>query len=89
MKVIHHNLGKCQKGSVVEISLAGGSAKVHLLDQANYEYYIKGKNYNYFGGMVTKPPVRLSIPYNNDWHVVIDPFNPENNIKSEVRFVTQ
>ena len=74
---------------MVEISLIGGSAKVHLLDQANYEYYIKGKNYNYFGGLVTKSPVRLSIPYNSGWHVVVDPCNLGENVRSEVRFVTR
>ena len=86
MKFVHHDLGVRQKGSVIEISFAMDIAKVQLLDDINFANFKKGRNYNYIGGLSEKSPVRLSIPYSGNWHVIVD--SPSGgNIQSVVRLL--
>jgi hypothetical protein len=72
MKIIHHDLGFQNKGSVVVITLSGDPANVRLLDQINYEYYLRGKSNYYVGATAATSQLRLTIPYAGNWHVVVD-----------------
>ncbi len=87
MKIIHHDLGFQNKGSVVLITLSGDPANVRLLDQTNYEYYLKGKSNYYVGALAASSQVRLSIPYAGSWHVVVDLQGLSGTVTSSVKIL--
>lgn len=69
---IHSDLGFCQDGDVVEVTLSGSAANVRLLDSSNFSNYRHGEQHHYYGGLVERSPVRVSIPHGGIWHVVVD-----------------
>ncbi|WP_370946490.1 DUF1883 domain-containing protein [Amycolatopsis sp. cg5] len=66
------DLGQQSAGTVVEVTLAGNSANVKLMDSANLASYKSGRNHRYTGGHVTRSPFRVSVPGSEHWHIVID-----------------
>lgn len=62
MKFVHHELGQCKSGEIVEITLSGSAANVLLMDSSNFQSYRNGREHRYFGGLATKSPVHLQIP---------------------------
>lgn len=69
---VHHKLGHCQRGDVVEVALRGSAANVRLLDSSNFQRYRRGDKHRYHGGLAKQSPVRLRIPHSGSWHVAID-----------------
>ena len=59
------------RGDVVEVTLSNG-ANVRLLDSSNFAKYKRGDQHRYHGGLAKKSPVRLQIPSNGHWYVVVD-----------------
>lgn len=47
-------------------------ANVRLLDSSNFQKYTRGQQLSYFGGLATKSPVNLKVPYHGHWYLVID-----------------
>ena len=87
MKFIHHDLGQCKSGEIVEINLSGSAANVRLMDSSNLQSYKNGRNHKYIGGLATKSPVRLQIPRSGRWHVAVDMTGLRGNIKSSARIL--
>ena len=55
----------------VEVTLEQ-QANVRLLDEQNYEKYIDGKDYQYYGGHATVTPFKLRPPCEGRWHIAVD-----------------
>ena len=55
----------------VEVTL-NKSAYAYLVNAQNYQNYISGKNFSYYGGYTTENPYRINIPSSNHWYVIID-----------------
>lgn len=72
MDFVHHDLGRRNRGEIVEISLNGNAANVQLMDSSNLSRYKRGQNYRYTGGLAKKSPVRLAVPSTGHWHVAVD-----------------
>lgn len=72
MKFVHHELGQCKSGEIVEITLSGSAANVLLMDSSNFQSYRNGREHRYFGGLATKSPVHLQIPRSGNWHIAVD-----------------
>ena len=87
MKFIHHNLGYLQAGEVVEVNLAGNAANVRLLDSVNLSSYKRGRRHRYYGGLVTRSPVRLAIPRSGNWHVAVDMTGLRGTVRSSARLM--
>jgi hypothetical protein len=66
------DLGKLKSDKIVEVILSGDATNVRLLDQSNMYSYVHGHDFQCLGGLVTKSPVRLSIPRDDHWYVIID-----------------
>lgn len=71
MKFGHTDLGQVRRGTVVEVELSA-RANVLLLDSSNFAHYRNRRRYRYYGGSVNRSPVRLTVPFNGHWHVVVD-----------------
>jgi hypothetical protein len=65
-----YDLNQRKAGEVVEVQLSGG-ANVLLLDSSNYSSFRAGRRHSYYGGLARQTPVRLQIPRNGHWFLVI------------------
>ncbi len=71
-KYIHSDLGHCDRGEIIEVTLTGSAANVRLVDSSNYSAYKQGRKHRYIGGLAKKSPVRLAIPHSGRWYAVVD-----------------
>ena len=58
-------------GDVVEVTL-DRQANVKLMDYSNYQNYRAGTQYRYYGGLAKVSPVRVPVPAQGHWYVVVD-----------------
>jgi hypothetical protein len=72
MQYLQTDLGNQQRGAIAEVHLRGNAANVLLLDGSNLSNYKGGRRYKGWGGHATRSPVRIPIPRNGRWHVVVD-----------------
>jgi hypothetical protein len=86
MDFTEYNLGLCDKGQVVEVTLAS-AANVILLDYTNLHKYKNSMKYDYYGGHATLSPYRITIPQTGTWYVVIDLGGYSGEVKSSVRVI--
>ena len=84
---IHSDLGHCQAGDMVEITLLGSAANVRLLDNSNFHAYRNGRQHRYYGGLAKQSPVRLQIPGAGYWHVTIDMQGLQGTARATVRVI--
>lgn len=87
MQFVHHDLGNCKSGEIVEITLSGSAANVRLMDGSNFQSYRNGRNHRYIGGLARKSPVRLQIPRSGHWHVAVDMMGLRGNVRSSARLL--
>jgi hypothetical protein len=84
-----HNLNYQRTGSVVVVQLQGTEANVQLVDQANFDRYRSGQSYNYVGGHYKSSPVRLTIPSDGHWQVVVDLGGLGGQVRSAVQVMSR
>lgn len=85
MNFTHYDLGRKERGQIIEITLSGSAANVRLMDSSNFQNYRNGRNHRYNGGLARKSPVRLSIPSTGNWHITIDMQGLRGTVRSSVR----
>lgn len=76
-----------QAGDVAEVTL-DRAANVLLMDASNYGAYKKGTSYRYYGGHATKSPIRLAVPTDGLWHVVVDLGGGAGRVKATARLLS-
>lgn len=74
-------------GDVAEVTL-DRAANVLLMDPANYRAYQDGRDYDYDGGYVTRSPVRLRVPRDGHWHVVVDLGGGAGQVRASTRLLS-
>lgn len=72
MNFTYYDLKHLKRGQIVEVTLRGNAANVLLLDSSNFASYKAGRRFRYYGGQATRSPVRIPVPQNGRWYVVID-----------------
>lgn len=87
MKYTHYNLGRKERGEIVEITLSGNAANVRLMDSSNFQNYRRGRRHKYYGGLVKKSPIRLEIPNSANWHVTVDMKGLRGTVRSNLRIL--
>ncbi|MCG8605092.1 DUF1883 domain-containing protein [bacterium] len=87
MKYIHHDLGQCRGGEIVEIMLRGNAANVQLMSSSDFSNYRAGRNYRYIGGLAKRSPVRLQVPRAGRWHVAVDMRGMRGSVRSSARIL--
>lgn len=89
MQFTHYQLGFQDRGNIVEVTLSGSAANVRLLDNSNFQNYKSGRKHTYYGGLITKSPVRLAIPSSGTWHVTVDMEGLRGQTRSSIRVIPQ
>lgn len=74
-------------GDVAEVTL-DRAANVLLMDPSQYSAYKNGRGYRYYGGHVTRSPVRLSVPSQGHWHVVVDLGGGPGQVRASARLLS-
>lgn len=84
MKYSYYDLGRLDKGQIVEVRLSA-AANVRLMDSSNYSSYKNGRCHRYYGGYVTKSPYRITVPSSGRWYVTIDLGGYAGSVKHSVQ----
>lgn len=85
MKYTVYDLHQCSKGERIQVILQGNAANVKLMDSSNYSNYKNGRGHRYYGGLVRKSPVVLTIPQNGRWYVTIDLGGLGGSVRTSIR----
>lgn len=54
----------------VEVHLKNAS-DVFLVDSSNYQKYISGQSFKYYGGHYTKTPVHIHVSGTGRWYLIV------------------
>jgi Domain of unknown function (DUF1883)/TIR domain len=87
MKFTHYDLGRKERGEIVEIRLTGSAANVRLMDSSNFQSYRSGRAHKYYGGLAKQSPIRLPIPNSGSWHVTIDMEGLRGSVSSSIKMM--
>ncbi len=87
MKFTHYDIGNLSRGTTIEVTLQGRAANVRLLDSSNFQKYKAGRKHQYYGGLVSRSPARLTIPRNGHWHVTVDMQGLRGQVRSSIRIL--
>ncbi|WP_433382678.1 DUF1883 domain-containing protein [Streptosporangium sp. CA-115845] len=72
MDHLYWDLGSRAGGACFEVELRGSAARVCLMDIDDYQAYLDGDAYDYYGGFYDVSPVVLVVPYDDRWYLVVD-----------------
>lgn len=86
MQFIHTDLGRRQRGDIVEVTLTSG-ANVRLMNSSDFSNYKSGRRHRFIGGLAKRSPVRLQIPTAGHWHVAVDMQGLRGSTRASVRVV--
>lgn len=71
MQHLYYDLGQLKRGATAVVTL-DKQANVQLMTSSAYQSYKAGRQYRYHGGLAKQSPVRIGIPNNGHWYVVVD-----------------
>ncbi|MEW9615581.1 DUF1883 domain-containing protein [Shinella sp. S4-D37] len=67
----HYDLDMQRAGTMIEITLSA-VANVRLMSHGNFDLFRNARQHKFLGGVAKQSPIRLKIPENGHWHVVVD-----------------
>lgn len=67
----HYDLKGQHAGTVVEVSLNAVN-NVRLMNAGNFQRFRELLDFKYVGGAARKSPVRLVVPEDGHWHLIVD-----------------
>ncbi len=83
----HYDLKLQRAGTVIEVTLNAVN-NVRLLTAVNFQRFTEKLDFKYVGGVAKKSPVRLVIPENGHWHLIVDMEGHHGLADSSVKLVT-
>lgn len=85
MRIQHYDLGICEAGEEIEVTLVGGATRIRLMDPENFHHYRWGEFHEYYGGFVDRSPWTIRIPERGHWHLTVDAGEKIASIHSSIR----
>ena len=73
MNFLDFDLKFCTGGSVSVTTLEGVESDVFLMQSHDVSRYKSSQSVKYWGGHYNKSPIRITIPHNGNWHIVVIP----------------
>ncbi|MEU8048113.1 DUF1883 domain-containing protein [Micromonospora echinofusca] len=74
MEHLYWDLGTYAGGAMFEVELRGSTARVCLMNGDEYQAYLDGDEYEFFGGFYDLSPVVLEVPHDDHWYIVVDSY---------------
>jgi len=85
MNFSYYDMGRLKRGQAIEVALSGSAANVLLLDSANYSKFKAGRDHRFYGGLAKRSPVRLGVPSDGHWFVVVHMAGLQGTVRHNVR----
>jgi hypothetical protein len=85
MRYLHYEFD-AGPNDIIEVTL-DKQANVILLDRINYQNFRAGRRYDYYGGLATQSPVRLSPPRQGHWYVVVHLGGYRGTVRASARLI--
>ncbi len=82
----HYDLKPQRAGTTIEVTLSAVN-NVRLMNAANYQRFTERLDFKYVGGVARKSPIRLVIPENGHWHVIVDTEGHHGLAESSIKMV--
>ncbi|CCF19240.1 conserved protein of unknown function [Pseudorhizobium banfieldiae] len=67
----HFDLKGQRGGTVIEVTLSAVN-NVRLMTAGNFQRFKELLDFKYVGGVAKKSPIRLVIPEDGHWHLIVD-----------------
>lgn len=67
----HYDLKPQRAGTTIEVTLSAVN-NVRLMTAVNFQRFTERLDFKYVGGVAKRSPIRLVIPENGHWHVIVD-----------------
>jgi hypothetical protein len=83
----HYDLKPQRAGTAIEVTLSVVN-NVRLMNAANYQRFTERLDFKYVGGVARKSPIRLVIPENGHWHLIVDMEGHHGLAESAVKMLT-
>lgn len=84
MNFLDFDLEVCSRGDTALVNLTGVESDVLLMESSDVSRYKSGIQVKYWGGHYDKSPIRLVIPRDGHWHVVVVP-GPGGRVEASVQ----
>lgn len=84
MNFLQFDLGNCQRGEIVEVTLTSG-ANVRLMTSSDFSNYKNGRSHRYIGGLARQSPVRLQVTSSGHWYVAVDMQGLRGSTRASIR----
>ena len=85
MQYTVYDLHQCSRGEQIQVTLQGSAANVRLMDSSNYNNYKNGRKHSYYGGLVKRSPIVLTVPRPGHWYITIDLAGLRGTVRSSIR----
>lgn len=85
MQYTVYDLHQCNRGDRIQVTLQGNAANVRLMDSSNYNNYKNGRKHSFYGGLVKRSPIVLTIPNTGHWYVTIDLAGLRGSVRTSIR----
>lgn len=82
----HYDLKSQRAGTAIEVTLSAVN-NIRLMNAANYQRFTERLDFKYAGGVARKSPVRLVIPENGHWHLIVDTEGHHGLAESSVKLI--
>ncbi|MBW6420247.1 DUF1883 domain-containing protein [Rhizobium sp. XQZ8] len=67
----HYDLKPQRAGTTIEVTLSAVN-NVRLMTAVNFQRFNERLDFKYVGGVAKRSPIRLVIPENGHWFVIVD-----------------
>ena len=82
----HYDLKPQRAGTTIEVTLSAVN-NVRLMNAVNFQRFTERLDFKYVGGVAKRSPIRLVIPENGHWHLIVDMEGHNGLAESSVKMV--
>jgi hypothetical protein len=82
----HYDLQSQRAGTMIEVTLNAVN-NIRLMTAANFQRFTETLDFKYVGGVAKKSPIRLAIPENGHWHLIVDMEGHHGLAESSVKMI--
>lgn len=82
----HYDLKLQRAGTTIEVTLNAVN-NIRLMTATNFQRFTELLDFKYVGGLARKSPIRLTIPENGHWHLIVDMEGHHGLAESSVKLI--
>lgn len=82
----HYDLKPQRAGTTIEVTLSAVN-NVRLMTAVNFQRFTERLDFKYIGGVAKRSPIRLTIPENGHWHLIVDMEGHNGLAESSVKLI--